>query len=369
MAKKTSNPDGSKNPKKRRAKRVVTKDNVRKTQPKKEIKKANDSEKEEAKIKSTPKKRKAKRVVVRKVVKPRGKSVYNIVQGAVSDYCKRKYGRKCTKDEINTIYRELKSRYVDGFKNNRLSAEQISKTIDEKLVYKDKNRVPKVLKSFPYYDILSQLQGNDGLFFKSDDILVFDLSVLEESAKSFGILGFKRYEVLYSELEDFYTDELYPMMKEFFSEFNSEFGFEPSPPPEFVMSDDETDIENRTFVYYLDLSEVEGIDGNDTRPKKEAKKGGEKDVKVEDIDFDDDEGDLGGQKGVKKEVLEGGEGGSKGESEKVRLKELEIRDKELELKIKEEERKTKESETKKLAMELLRDGIIDKDEFKKLVGL
>jgi hypothetical protein len=258
-----------------------------------------------------------------------------------------------------------------------LSAEQISKTIDEKLVYKDKNKVPKVLKSFPYYDILAQLQGNDGLFFKSDDILVFDLSVLEETAKSFGILGFKRYEVLYSELEDFYTDELYPMMKEFFGEFYAEYGFEPSPPPEFVMSDEETDVENRTFVYFLDLSEVEGIDGNDTRPKKESGKSGGKNVNVEDIDFDEEDGDGSGvgeggkgkDKGREKEVLEGGEGGGKEKSENVRLKELEIRDKELELKIKEEERKAKESETRKLAMELLRDGIIDKDEFKKLVGL
>jgi hypothetical protein len=207
------------------------------------------------------------------------------------------------------------------------------------------------------------------LFFKSDDILVFDLSVLEETAKSFGILGFKRYEVLYSELEDFYTDELYPMMKEFFAEFYAEHGFEPSPPPEFVMSDDETDIENRTFVYYLDLSEVEGIDGNDTRPKKESGKSGGKDVNVEDIDFEEEEGGSGKDKEREKKVLEGGEGGGKGESEKVRLKELELREKELELKIKEEDRKAKESETRKLAMELLRDGIIDKEEFKKLVGL
>jgi hypothetical protein len=178
-------------------------------------------------------------------------------------------------------------------------------------------------------------------------------------------------------LEEFYTDELYPLMKEFFSEFYAEYGFEPSPPPEFVLSEDETDIDNRTFVYYLDLSEVEGINGKDTRPKKESGKSGGENVNVEDIDFDDEDGDGSGvgeggkgkDKGREKEVLEGGEGGGKEKSENVRLKELEIRDKELELKIKEEERKAKESETRKLAMELLRDGIIDKEEFKKLVGL
>jgi len=142
------------------------------------------------------------------------------------------------------------------------------------------------------------------------------------------------------------------------------------------MSDDETDIENRTFVYYLDLSEVEGIDGNDTRPKKESGKSGGKDVNVEDIDFEEEEDGGGKDKEREKKVLEGGEGGGKGESEKVRLKELELREKELELKIKElelkikeEERKAKEVETNKLAMELLRDGIIDNDAFKKLVGL
>ena len=372
MAKKTSNPDGSNKPKKRRAKRVVSKDNVRLNKENKP--KIAD---EESKIKGDVKKRKAKRVTT-KVRKKRGKSVYNVVQGSVADYCVRKYNRKCTKQEINDIYRELKTRYVDGFKNNRLSAEQIAKTIDELLAFKDSVKLPRSLRSFPYYDILTMLQGNDGLFFKGDDIMVFDLSVLEETAKSFGILGFKRYEVLHSELEEFYSDELYPMMKEFFGEFFAEYGFEPSPPPEFVFSESESDIENRTFVYLLDLSEVEGIDGTDTRPKKESgEKGGKDkrggDVNVEDIDFEEEGGEgEGGKKGRKrgeKDILEGGEGKGVGDSENVRLKELELKIKEEERKAKEAEAKSKKDENVKLAMELLRDGIITKDEFKKIVGL
>ena len=58
-----------------------------------------------------------------------------------------------------------------------------------------------------------------------------------------------------------------------------------------------------------------------------------------------------------------------GDSENVRLKELELKIKEEERKTKEAEAKSKKDENVKLAMELLRDGIINKEEFNKIIGL
>ena len=317
------------------------------------------------------KKRKAKRVApIKKVSGKRKPSVYNIVQKGVSDYCVKNYNRKCTKKEISEIYQELKLRYVDGYKSNKLTADQIVKTINEKLAFRNSVKMPTPLKEFPYFDLLPRLQGNDGLFFRSEDTIILDFSGLNDTMKELDLTPFKLYEVKYKDLDDLYVEEIYPKMKEFTDAFYSEFGYEPSPPPEFVFNESESDYDNRLFVYEIDVSEVTGTEGGkEEGKKKKPKKTDEEDVDVYDIDFDEEEGGKKERKGGKKDILEGGEGKGVGESENVRLKELELKIKEEERKIKEKETEGKKAENVKLAMELLRDGIIDKDEFKKIVGL
>jgi hypothetical protein len=59
----------------------------------------------------------------------------------------------------------------------------------------------------------------------------------------------------YSSLEEFYTDDLYPLVQEYFEDVYNQTGIKVSPPPTFVLNDEQTDYEKRIFRYEFDIDD------------------------------------------------------------------------------------------------------------------
>ena len=96
-----------------------------------------------------PAKRKANRVVAKK------QSSYNILQTAISSYCKERYEKlmanpmlsaeekkkirkTCTIAETSDIYKSLKARFIETKEKNLvLSPQEIAATIEQRLAFKD----------------------------------------------------------------------------------------------------------------------------------------------------------------------------------------------------------------------------------------
>ena len=277
-------------------------------------------------------KRKARKKGVRKP------SQYNAVKKSISEYCKRKYGRRCSQKEISEIYSNLKSRFIDNkSEKNPISIQDIQRTIDERLAYYGKDdTMPILLRDFEYFNTLAILYWRDGGFFKQDDILNFDLRGIGE-----GIV-----RCTFNELPEAFGEEIKDVVKEWVTDVIDATGFEPSPPPTFVFDEEMSDYGKREFTWVLDIDyegelpskeEREEEEEDGTSGKSRAGTGKSKSKK--------------GEKGAKKE--------SKTESEGETPESVLIeREKTLQAKEK----------TKQEAMELLRSGKIDLDTFKLLIS-
>jgi hypothetical protein len=195
---------------------------------------------------STTKKRRAKRVVV----KTRKESSYNVIQKGIKDYCLRKYGKRCSRQEVSEIYQALKLRYADEFKNpkSKITPKSIADTIDEKLGYKDAKAMPTDFEDFEWYMVIDKLILTDGGYFLEDDILTFDLSDV----------GLGKVTGSYAELDYMYTEQIYPDMREYISDVEATTGIKMSPQPSFVIDEDRSDFGKRVFVWKLDFGRVEG---------------------------------------------------------------------------------------------------------------
>ena len=205
-------------------------------------------QKKESSKPAKEKKEKKARVVKRKAkrVEPKKQNSYHIIQSAISNYCKEKYGKSCSKKEMSEIYQALKSRYKDS-KGVQINPNEIAKEIDKRLAYYDVTKVPKVLKDFLWFDIVDRLKGNDGLYFRDEDMIVLDFSSVSDDL---GVM-----KTPYSSLEEFYTDDLYPLVQEYFEDVYNQTGIKVSPPPTFVLSEDKTDYEKRIFRYEFDIDD------------------------------------------------------------------------------------------------------------------
>jgi len=181
--------------------------------------------------------------------KVRKKSSYNIVSSAISKWCKEN-GKRCTKKEISEIYQGLKERYLTSDKKYQLTAEEIQLGIEGKL--KDEKGVPRDLLAFknqtavptnlatPFYWFFSPSYFNDdGLFFKQDDILRFDMN----------IIGRGVVEIYFKEFNEKYREDIYDWITEEIEDYEKANGESLSPVPEFVFDKDATDIENRIFEW------------------------------------------------------------------------------------------------------------------------
>jgi hypothetical protein len=229
------------------------KKNSQKTAKKKSVKKVDDEllnkGKRKAKRKKgfVPLKKGASMEVPSKV---RKKSSYNIVSSAISKWCKEN-GARCTKKQISEIYQGLKERRLTGDPKYQLTAEDIELGIKGNLVlnkgtekeekvdllaFKDTDGVPTQFLDFEWY-FAPSFFNNDGLYFKSDDVLRFDLSSIGR-----GVI-----EIYYSEFNSVYRDDIYEWITEEVEGFESESG--KGYYGRFKLNQDATDIENRIFEW------------------------------------------------------------------------------------------------------------------------
>jgi hypothetical protein len=182
--------------------------------------------------------------------KVRKKSSYNIVSSAISKWCKEN-GARCTKKQISEIYQGLKERRLTGDPKYNLTAEDIELGIKGQLVlnegkkneekvdllaFKDTDGVPTQFFDFEWY-FAPSFFNNDGLYFKSDDVLRFDLSSIGR-----GVI-----EIYYSEFNAVYRDEIYEWITEEVEGFESESG--KGYYGRFKLNEQATDVENRIFEW------------------------------------------------------------------------------------------------------------------------
>jgi len=312
-------------------------------------------------------KRKAKRTFVNKpigvVKRTRKQSSYDILQSAVSQYCKDRYARlmasnelsaeqkkkirkTCTKAEIKEIYNSLKGRFlkdakgIKGRSKDVISPSEIASKIDSILGYYGASDIPLQLREpIEWYYIIDYLLNNDGLFFKDDDIMIFNCSTLD--------LSLGQYEVFYKDVDTELGDTMYVDLRQFIDE-NPEY--DNSPIPEFVLNEEMSDIENRTFVWDLVV-----LDSFIDR-KEERGSVGERESGTDDFDLSEE--DLAD---VRKEVEEIKEGvGDMGEVDMssdslLELERERTRQKESELAIEVERRKTEEARGRNLELEIARE--------------
>ena len=194
--------------------------------------------------------------------KIRKKSAYNIVSSAISKWCKEN-GARCTKKQISDIYQGLKERRLTGDPKYQLTAEDIElgvrgelvlnegKKNEEKvdlLAFKNDDSVPLQFKEMDWFNAPSFF-NNDGLFFKNEDILRFDLTSI----------GRGLHEVFYSEFNKFYRDEIYVWVTQDIEDYEEKNGQMLSPVPKFILNEEMTDIENRIFEWTFESDDL-GID-------------------------------------------------------------------------------------------------------------
>jgi hypothetical protein len=274
-------------------------------------------------------KRAAKRVVKRaaKRVVKRKPSAYNILQKEIAKYCVDNYGRKCSKSEISQIYQSLKTRFFDvDEKKLKVSPSDIAKTIDEKLAYRGRTKMPVFLQDFYWFDVIVRLWSNDGGFFSDEDILVFDISSV----------GLGKRQTPFFSLVEIYQDEIYTELTEFFEEVENQTGkkLNQSPIPRWIYDEEQSDEANRKFVWKIAFDDEEQPTGQETD---------ELDINQKDID-----NALKKAKSVTED-----EGLSK---------------KDIELNIEKEKTSQEKEKTKQQAMSLLEKGLISYEDFQKLIS-
>ena len=103
------------------------------------------------------------------------------------------------------------------------------------------------MKDFLWFDVVDRLKGNDGLYFRDEDMIVLDFSSVSDDL---GVM-----KTPYSSLEEFYTDDLYPLVQEYFEDVYNQTGIKVSPPPTFVLNEEQTDYEKRIFRYEFDIDD------------------------------------------------------------------------------------------------------------------
>lgn len=184
-----------------------------------------------------------------KIKKDRKISAYNVVSSAISDWCKRN-GARCSREEISEIYQGLKQRYSNQGIPFAFNKEEVEGVLKERLSQRGRLQLPTQFKEFNWFDTPS-LFNMDGGYFKNDDILRFDLSLIRK-----GIL-----EIEYSELNDVYREQIYIFITEVVDEYEQEFGEMPSPIPQFEYNEEFTDLENRIFQWNFKSSEIGDFEG------------------------------------------------------------------------------------------------------------
>lgn len=230
-----------------------SKKNSQKTSKKKSVKKVDEELLKKGKRKAKrkkgfiPLKGGASKEVPSKVRKV---SDWNIVSSAISKWCKEN-GARCTKKQISEIYRSIKERKLSKDPNYKLTAEEIELGIKGQLVlnegkyneekvdllaFKNQEGVPTQFFDFEWY-FAPSFFNNDGLYFKQDDVLRFDLTSIGR-----GVI-----EIYYSEFNSVYRDDIYEWITEEVEQYESESG--KGYYGRFKLNQEATDVENRIFEW------------------------------------------------------------------------------------------------------------------------
>jgi hypothetical protein len=249
---------------------------------------------------------------------------------------KKKIRKTCTRAETSDIYKSLKARFIETTdKNLVLSPQEIAATIERRLAFRDSDTVPLILRQkIDWFALLDILVGNDGGYFKPDDVLLFNCSIFELIT----------YESYYSEIDDVYTENIYSDVKDFVDE-NKEFD---SPVAAFVFNEAESDIENRIFYWDLTWSEYES--GKDEDEDEDESEDEDEGVGTTTTETEPEE-----EKDTKK-----GKGKKKDEdSDLLAIEKEKTKRKQIQLDIKKQNNLTR-------LMDMLQQGLIDAETFKRL---
>tara|TARA_Y100000385_G_scaffold183736_1_gene189768 strand:+ start:34 stop:849 length:816 start_codon:yes stop_codon:yes gene_type:complete len=167
------------------------------------------------------------------------KNRYNSVRSALSKYCYETYGRRCTNEEMNSTYRQLKEKRPAA----DFSLSDILDQFENILRNRDKESLPSSFKTFDWFNAENLLFRMDGFFFKPEDNISFDMRSLSLPV----------VDTLYGDLPEAWSDEIYSELRNRSYEAE-EMGFGASPVPFFKFSPELSDVDNRDFVFVLDHS-------------------------------------------------------------------------------------------------------------------
>ena len=293
----------------------------------------------------TNKKRPAKRKAAPLKAK-RVQTKYDVVRGIVADYCKRNYGRRCSREESKQIYQALKLRFFDKDIKTKITLEQIKSDIDKVLAFKDKTSPPDTTtQPFPYFELIIRLYDNDGGYFREDDTLIFDLTAIGEG----------KVKTPYAELPYSYKTDIYERIRGYVEDVESATGKKFSPQPEFVYDADKSNLEKRLFVWKLSLDAVEGKEEQQTT--KEIKEG--KEEKERNLEYNKEK--------AKEEIQEIKED-IKDDSNALAIEKEKTKQKEIERDIEEKKLRQKIVDRQLRAMDLLEKGLITQEQFAQMIG-
>ena len=291
-----------------------------------------------------------KRVVKRKATPLKAKRVqtqYDVVRGIVADYCKRNYGRRCTRSESKEIYQALKLRFFDKDIKTKITLEQIKSDIDKVLAFKDKTSPPETTTlPFPYFELIIRLYDNDGGYFRDDDTLILDLTSIGEG----------KVKTPYAELPYAYKTDIYERIRGWIVDVTDEGVLESDNQLQFVYNADKSNVEKRLFVWKLSLDAVENKEKVQT--SKEIKEGEEE--KKSNLEYNKEK--------AEEEIREIQED-VEGNADLLAIEKE--RSKQEEQKTKQEEQKTRQIELSRQIklMDLLEKGLITNEQFAQMIGL
>lgn len=188
--------------------------------------------------------------------KTRKPNKYNEIRSAAAQYCRDKYGKPCTNDELNKIYRELKKDYKD------VPLKEVIRNLDLIIgVQKSKNTFPDFLDLFMWWDSKSLISDAARNYFNDEDTLVFNL---QEA-------GLDTVKTKYKDFTSTYSSEIYPEMRRRMNFAEQDQMETIYPYLDFNKKKSKIKGKNRSFVWDLGLGAVQEIDFTDI-DKKEPKR-------------------------------------------------------------------------------------------------
>ena len=157
--------------------------------------------------KTSTKSRKVKKTTNKVVIKRRKPNSYNVIRSSVSKYCKEN-GARCSRNELDAIYYEIKRQYLSGKESQNLTLNEITREVDRILGFKDMDNLPVEMYDFDWFNLDYEITRNNGLFFKDDDTMMFDLSEI-----SLGVI-----KTPFTKLSYVWNSQMYPSIRSYLSD-------------------------------------------------------------------------------------------------------------------------------------------------------